>query len=257
MRKTYNITIQNIDFKPEVTRFSELDNSLECPVILVANINNWGFDDNLMFQKLNTKEKKQANKFKVEKPQKTYMLAHFLIHYFLHKFHFLPNELSDYQTGKFGKPYFENNPGLYFNISHAQNRVALAYFKYEIGADIEHIKADKEQINLVSQHCFTQAENEQISNNNNLFYKFWTKKESVLKAIGCGITDELTKIETAHHSQKLSLEEDVFKDFDRKKLFIWSEKLNDYYLSICSPKAFSKIKLVEISENDIKHANKA
>jgi len=254
LKRKYKIRINNIDFTPNELTFSQLENCLEYPIILHANIENFSFDNDLMFQYLNEVEKDKANKFKIERAKNTYILAHFLNHYFLNKFHFSSNKTTYYQIGEFGKPYYENNPLLNFNISHAQNMVTLAYFNNEIGIDIEHIKNDNEQIDLVRKQYFSSSENKNIDNNYELFYKYWTKKESILKAISCGISSELKSINTSQITQDLFLKNDIFKEYNNKDLFVWSWRLKDYFLSLSSPNKFEKVKLIEVFQHDIKYA---
>ncbi len=253
MKQEYKISINNIEFAPERLAHSKLDSTLDCPLILVANTNNFDFEKPRLFNFLNDEEKNKAQKFKAGKAQKTYILSHALNLYFLKKYHFAENETINYQTREFGKPYLKDRPYPCFNISHAENMVALAYFKHEIGVDIEHIKKEKEPIDLVRKKYFSESENKHIEKNYDLFFKYWTKKETVLKTLGCGITDEMKNIETSFLSQNVSIGDGIFKNHDKKKVFIWTWRLNDYYLSLGTEEIFNKIKLVEILPKSIKH----
>jgi 4'-phosphopantetheinyl transferase len=250
----YKITLQNKDFFPDDLSFGQLTNNLEHPVILIANIDNFNFEDKQMFNKLYKEEKKNAKSIKFEKSRKTYILAHFLNHYFLQLHHFNHREKTEYQLTDRGKPYFKNKKNICFNISHSNNIVALAYFNQDLGVDIEHIKNSKTQIELVSKRFFSFNENNQIFDDHELFYKFWTKKEAVIKAVGCGITDEITNIETSSKVNEVFLEDDYFKECNNKELFIWSWRVEKYYLSLCSLKSFNKVNLVEVFKKDINYA---
>lgn len=86
---------------------------------------------------------------------------------------------------------------LKFNISHSEEKILIAINESdEIGVDIEKVKKDF-NIQEIIQSKFSKEEQRQINNAQNkteLFYKFWTRKEAVLKTSGEGIADQLEKI---------------------------------------------------------------
>jgi 4'-phosphopantetheinyl transferase len=96
------------------------------------------------------------------------------------------------QISKNGKPYIE---GLSFSISHTENRVVCAISENgEIGLDIEKIKPIDLQ-NFVA--FFTETEMQTIkaaSDPMDVFYRYWTRKESIIKALGTNLA-YLHKIE--------------------------------------------------------------
>lgn len=97
-----------------------------------------------------------------------------------------------------GKPYIENCP-IYFNISHCENILALAFSVEEIGIDIEKIKpisisvlkrffSEKEQ-KYVLGNKFAEADFENQDNKelHERFYRVYTVKEAICKKSGIGI----------------------------------------------------------------------
>lgn len=81
-----------------------------------------------------------------------------------------------------GKPVLE---GVYFNISHTQDLVVCALStEGEIGVDVEMVKP----VTLENfKHAFTENEWAQIVNAPDpirKFYWYWTRKESIIKAMG-------------------------------------------------------------------------
>jgi 4'-phosphopantetheinyl transferase len=91
-----------------------------------------------------------------------------------------------------GKPSFA--AGLHFNLSHSQGLAALGVSRtHELGVDVEHVRPLKEDI---AERFFSRAEvatlrtlpeHEQLD----AFYRCWTRKEAVVKAIGEGLSRPL------------------------------------------------------------------
>ena len=96
--------------------------------------------------------------------------------------------VGDYYIDKHGKPLSNN---VFFNISHSHGVVVIAINdEYPIGVDIEKArKADQKLINYV---C-NQTELEYIKTELD-FYKIWTTKEALLKAIGTGINTKMKDV---------------------------------------------------------------
>ncbi|MEP0264432.1 4'-phosphopantetheinyl transferase superfamily protein [Dokdonia sp.] len=91
----------------------------------------------------------------------------------------------------YGKPYMINS-NFNFNISHSGNTVVCVFSKQEIGIDIEEINEIEYDL---FENVFSTQELAEIQDNGlDKFYEFWTKKESVIKAIGKGMSIPLTEI---------------------------------------------------------------
>jgi 4'-phosphopantetheinyl transferase len=83
---------------------------------------------------------------------------------------------------------------LHFNLSHSEGVAALGVSRtHELGVDVEHVRPLKEDI---AERFFSRAEvtalralpeHEQLS----AFYRCWTRKEAVVKAIGEGLSRPL------------------------------------------------------------------
>jgi 4'-phosphopantetheinyl transferase len=86
-------------------------------------------------------------------------------------------------------------PDIKFNISHSGNMVACAVTTLgEVGIDTE----EKLGVNIPDfRKCFSEDEWSWIQTGEQLasFYKLWTKKESVLKACGTGLHDDLASLD--------------------------------------------------------------
>lgn len=103
---------------------------------------------------------------------------------------------------KNNKPYLENTIGLKFNISHTEGLVLLAFFKREVGVDVEKINY-KFEFKDILENCFTRDEIINIDNNIISFYRYWTAKEAYLKCDGIGLIRNLKEIEIISYGNKV------------------------------------------------------
>ncbi len=104
------------------------------------------------------------------------------------------NEYPVYSYGPFNKPYLSNYPGRYFNISHCVKAVVCTLSLQEIGVDVEVIDADN--LELMSEVLNDVEINNVVDSNDpkRTFCQYWTKKESLLKCSGAGISTNLKNV---------------------------------------------------------------
>lgn len=91
---------------------------------------------------------------------------------------------KDILTGPHGKPYLAGS-SIFFNISHSGNYIVMAADSTETGTDIELIK---EPIESVAGRVYTAEERRWMDGDGEKFYILWTLKESVMKALGRGLS---------------------------------------------------------------------
>lgn len=98
---------------------------------------------------------------------------------------------------KSGKPVLsgEYEGKLYFNISHTENKVMLAVASRPVGIDFESVsrKVDykpilKRYFSSVEQNDFNDAISKRELTESEIFFRGWVKKESILKAVGIGLS---------------------------------------------------------------------
>ncbi|WP_374175246.1 4'-phosphopantetheinyl transferase superfamily protein [Flavobacterium tructae] len=109
--------------------------------------------------------------------------------------HVLGNHSFEFEKiikDNYGKPYMLDS-NFNFNISHSGNMVVCVFSKQEIGIDIEEINEIDYSLfeNVFSSQEFAEINRDGLDK----FYEFWTRKESVIKAIGKGMSIPLTEIE--------------------------------------------------------------
>lgn len=96
-------------------------------------------------------------------------------------------------AGEYGKPCLPDHPGLFFNLSHSGDAVAIVVsLSQTVGVDIEKLR-ELDELATLARFTFGEPEARNIIGRNNaleLFFGAWIKKEALLKAIGNGLADE-------------------------------------------------------------------
>ena len=117
-----------------------------------------------------------------------------------------------------GKPYLPNHPDFHYNISHSGDYAVCAVGESETGVDIQEYR--KPDMRLAKRR-YTEAEYEYTKENPQPnFFRIWSRKESVLKAAGIGITialnsfsvlsDELTLLGKRYRITDVAAPEDGY-----------------------------------------------
>ncbi len=141
---------------------------------------------------LDANEQARAEKFANELLKKRYVLAHGLLRHILAQQLDVPPEKIIFAIAERGKPYLPERPELAFSLSHSANALLIAVGWYcQLGVDLEKVRSRVGLQGLVEK-CFAE---EEIAYWNSLpktlqiseFYKFWTRKEALVKATGHGI----------------------------------------------------------------------
>lgn len=97
-----------------------------------------------------------------------------------------------------GKPYIEGSE-LQFSLSHSDNWALLAVTQGRaIGVDLEAHTTRTRSLQAIAERYFDPRETAQLLSlpaaaQRDYFYRLWTLKEALLKAIGCGISGGLDK----------------------------------------------------------------
>lgn len=131
---------------------------------------------------------------------------------------------SDIHVNEQGKLFLEQE--CEFNVSHSGSYVALATDNTPVGIDVEQIR---ERHFRVAQKVFTPEEqrwmNEDVMNR---FFVLWTQKESLVKAVGCGITIPLETISV----MPFQLEKPV--EYDGVQWFCKTVSYDGHMISVCA-----------------------
>lgn len=151
---------------------------------------------------LNQEEQQQAAAFMFDQHRNLYVVAHgFLRKVLSHHTGYPPKDWR-FHRNSHGKPFISNPEfkSLQFNLSHTQGMIVCAVNKKQvIGVDVE----GSRPLKYIKQMCkknYTNQERADIFSTNfpekqlHRFYTYWTLKESLVKAIGCGLSMPLKRI---------------------------------------------------------------
>ena len=140
---------------------------------------------------LTEKETGRIPFFKFKEAKNTYVVSQGALRMLMSRYLGISPDLIELGRRKKGKPYSIDNPNLNFNISNSGKTAVIAFsYDSEIGIDIEQMRHLPDLDELINRN-FTSREIKFITakteDKERRFFRFWTVKESYLKAIGEGM----------------------------------------------------------------------
>jgi len=142
---------------------------------------------------LSDSEAERAARFFKESDRVRYVLAHAMLRTLLaRRLAAAPAGIA-FTTGQNGKPRLDQpGSGIAFNISHGDGVVALAFARRPVGVDLEAVR-DNLAFNEIGRRFFQPDELRYLESGGgaevrNRFFRLWTRKEAVLKALGVGLS---------------------------------------------------------------------
>ncbi|MBQ8192726.1 MAG: 4'-phosphopantetheinyl transferase superfamily protein [Bacilli bacterium] len=154
------------------------------------NINNYTNNEfKTMFKSLNTNDKNKINKLINNQNKKLSILSKYLLKNILSQKYDL--DYNNIYYNEFNKPLID---GIYFNISHSNNYVAICFSDKRIGIDIEKIR--EVNLNIINSFC-TEKEKKYILNSENKYksmFEIFCLKEAYFKMLGTNLFN-IKKIE--------------------------------------------------------------
>jgi 4'-phosphopantetheinyl transferase len=149
-----------------------------------------------LWDTLSSSEKDRANRFHRAEDRALFALTRGMLRYLLSEAKGIAADKIAFADGPHGKPRLAGTGGPYFNVSHSGCWALIGFSgSREIGVDIEFMRAAGDELDL-ARSFFSAAECRSLEGLANgvlfsSFYKIWTCKEAVLKAIGAGISTHL------------------------------------------------------------------
>lgn len=109
-------------------------------------------------------------------------------------------EVNSLEKGSYGKPYLKGYPDIQFSISHCEGLAGCVLCNGTVGLDAELIRPYNER---VADRILTDKERSALKNcgsadnleSRERFFRYWTLKESYVKAIGKGLSFPFREIE--------------------------------------------------------------
>ncbi len=139
-----------------------------------------------LMAKLPGKRRRQAARFRFHSG-KTACAAAYLTFLYGYRNIYRQNDLPDFSAEKNGKPYLQNHPSIYFNISHCNGAVCCIFGSSPVGIDVQEVR--RFSMSSAMKVCSP----EEIERINNAaepdleFCRIWTVKEALSKLSGDGI----------------------------------------------------------------------
>lgn len=149
---------------------------------------------------------------------------------------------DDYRIriGEHGKPFVESRLPVWYNLSHSGDYIVVAFSHLEVGIDIEQKKKARME---VARRFFHPAEIQCLQSlagdeQDDLFFRYWSVKESFLKYTGSGLSSPLSGFE-------------VRFDHPRPRIFL-AENLQNLRISACPvDSAYKCFVCAETSEDPV------
>lgn len=140
-----------------------------------------------LYTGLDASRRAKADRFRFGKDKRLSVAAGALLQYALQ----LENVREpSIEVAPNGKPYLAGEEKLYFNLSHSEGMVMCAIAEKEVGCDVEK-KAVLDR--RLAEYVMTEYELDRIyglemdTEQQEMFFRLWTLKESYMKATGLGI----------------------------------------------------------------------
>lgn len=152
--------------------------------------------------------REKAMRYRLESDRKNCAISYLLLRYALKECF----GITEFRIGfgRCGKPFLEQFPDIYFNISHCCRGCAVAVSDEPVGVDIQEIRPFSwkvaERVCCAQELCILEKSNCRERD----FIRMWAIKESYVKRIGIGIGYPFWKVDTTSVKGVMSAE---FLDF--------------------------------------------
>jgi 4'-phosphopantetheinyl transferase len=157
-------------------------------------------------QTLSAEEQARAARLRFERDRLHFIARHGILRIILGRYtHLEPGQVR-FCYNTFGKPALDGTgqSALHFNLAYSQGLALYALAcamqgSVQIGIDLEYAQPISE-LDQIAQQFFTTQEQARLralagSQQVELFYTYWTCKEALLKALGCGLEQPLNQVD--------------------------------------------------------------
>lgn len=145
----------------------------------------------------------------------------------------LSNNQLRFSNNPYGKPLLLNSKDIHFNLSHSGDWVVCSVDCFPVGIDVEEIKPIDYDI---AKRFFSKEEYHDLMKKNEdkkltYFYKLWTLKESYIKAVGKGLSIDLSSFTFKISDSNISLRT---QNKNERWSFIQDQLDKKHMISVCS-----------------------
>jgi 4'-phosphopantetheinyl transferase len=145
---------------------------------------------------LDPSERMRWARFRRDRDRMRFLVSHVLVRAALGEWVNGAPEVLRFEAGPYGKPRLAGAPRIHFNLSHSHDRIALAVARdREVGVDVERVL--RIDVLGLARRFFSRAECAKLAATDPAeqtlaFYRCWTRKESFVKALGAGLSYQLS-----------------------------------------------------------------
>lgn len=192
-----------MDSNWSVLTSSDLELGKDDCLCLMINIRQISLSDlDLMRSHLDEKDALMANTMTNEQNRRQFIASRLLQKVYLKS---IFASKPDIGLGVNGKPFLEDGSGE-FNVTHSGDYLVTAFAHHPIGVDLEKVK-DFPERNYIKNNFFHPGETAELNQLQDedfdvAFFTCWTRKEALLKAIGCGLELETTSFRVSSKSDQ-------------------------------------------------------
>lgn len=195
-------------------------------------------EEEQVFQKklhmVSEKRRKRVLSYKVREDQKRSLAAGLLLEQILNERGFSGDMVVADENGKLYLPGVDN---FFFSLSHSGEYAACVVSDVPVGVDIQQKRETKANIARRFFQCqeAERIEMEPKERQADMFFRYWTGKESYLKLTGQGISGGLDSFFVDLEEKK------IIDNYNREEIYLKEYKcLEDYYISVaCYSKNFA------------------
>ncbi|NAS13232.1 4'-phosphopantetheinyl transferase family protein [Poritiphilus flavus] len=191
----------------------------------------------LLKSTLSQAEVERSEKFKFTKDQHRFILTRGVLRTLLGKYLNTDPEAVEFEYSAYQKPSLHGNHSIQFNVGHSGSYAVLGFHRdTEIGVDVEFLNPELQPLSI-AQNFFSSKEverlgkfpkNEQIP----AFYRCWTRKEAIIKALGTGLSFPLDAFAVSmEDDQEAELLETLWEADERVHWQMRSHRLDEEHLA--------------------------
>lgn len=142
---------------------------------------------------LSPQETEKSHRFRFRGDSESYVVVHGFLRRILGLHLGIPPSSIELEYNKYGKPLLPERYGkVFFSLSHSRELSVISFnLRSETGIDVEYMDPEFD-FRSVAEYCFSDEEQQQINpgtpGDADRYYRSWTRKEALLKALGTGFS---------------------------------------------------------------------
>jgi 4'-phosphopantetheinyl transferase len=190
---------------------------------------------------LSEEERLRAGKFHFQDDRETYISSHAMLRMVISDKLGSKTSQLIFTRDSNNKPQINGRP-VHFNLTHTKRAFAFVISPYHyVGIDMEEVNRSLDFKAIMKTHFSLTDQRfveESAEGQEDRFMLLWTRKESLLKALGVGLVTDLSAYDVSTEesdTEKSPFSEVILTTVRCINHYIYSARILNYYLSIASP----------------------